>query len=134
MSTVFADTYYYLALGNPRDAAHERARQISREFRGAVVTSAWVVQELADGLAEPPARQGFLRLLSSLDADAQTEVVPVDPVLWNHGLDLYRARPDKGWSLTDCISFEIMKGRRITEALTGDSHFEQAGFTALFRS
>ena len=49
------------------------------------------------------------------------------------GLALYDARPDKQWSLTDCISFLVMQDRRITEALTGDHHFEQAGFTALLK-
>jgi predicted nucleic acid-binding protein len=46
---------------------------------------------------------------------------------------LYDARPDKKWTLTDCISFVVMQERGITEALTGDQHFEQAGFTALLK-
>ena len=49
------------------------------------------------------------------------------------GLALYRARPDKAWSLIDCISFMVMTERGITEALTGDHHFEQAGFRAPLR-
>jgi hypothetical protein len=44
---------------------------------------------------------------------------------------LYDARPDKDWSLTDCISFVVMGDERLTEALTGDRHFVQAGFVAL---
>jgi predicted nucleic acid-binding protein len=47
---------------------------------------------------------------------------------------LYRGRPDKEWSLTDCISFVVMGERSLTEALTSDHHFEQAGFTALLKS
>jgi hypothetical protein len=46
---------------------------------------------------------------------------------------LYRQRADKDWSLTDCISFVVMRQRGLTEALTGDHHFEQAGFVALLR-
>jgi predicted nucleic acid-binding protein len=49
------------------------------------------------------------------------------------GLDLYQSRPDKGYSLTDCISMQTMRRGRITEALTNDHHFEQEGFRALFR-
>jgi uncharacterized protein len=41
------------------------------------------------------------------------------------------SRRDKEWSLTDCISFVVMKERGLTEALTADHHFEQAGFKAL---
>ena len=49
------------------------------------------------------------------------------------GVALYAERPDKDWSLTDCISFVVMRKMDITEALTGDRHFEQAGFTALLK-
>jgi predicted nucleic acid-binding protein len=49
------------------------------------------------------------------------------------GIQLYDSRPDKQWSLTDCISFVVMQDRGIVEALTGDHHFEQAGFTALLK-
>jgi predicted nucleic acid-binding protein len=128
-SVVFADTFYYLALVNPRDVAHARALEASRKSVRRVVTSAWVIQELSDGPADPPARHGFLRLLSSLQADANTSLVEPDPALWRRGLELYRSRGDKAWSLTDCISFEIMRQHGITEALTADRHFEQAGFT-----
>ena len=51
--------------------------------------------------------------------------------LFERGLALYNARPDKEWSLTDCISFVVMADEGLTDALTGDRHFEQAGFTAL---
>jgi hypothetical protein len=50
------------------------------------------------------------------------------------GLDLYRRRPDKAWSLTDGLSFVVMTDRGLTDALTGDHHVEQAGFRALLRS
>ena len=48
-------------------------------------------------------------------------------------MDLYDSRNDKQWSLTDCISFVVMQDYEITDALTGDHHFEQAGFRALLR-
>jgi len=128
---VFADRFYYLALVNPRDTAHARAADFARRSSFPVVTIAWVIQEMADGLAAPPTRLAFLRLLASLQADSQTTIVDVDVGLWSRGLDLYRARPDKAWSLTDCTSFVVMQDRGLTEALTGDRHFEQAGFTML---
>jgi len=53
--------------------------------------------------------------------------------LYLAGLALYRARPDKGYSLTDCISIQTMRREGLTDALTNDRHFEQEGVRALFR-
>jgi predicted nucleic acid-binding protein len=130
----FADTAYYLALISPRDSFHTKAVALSQTLNHPVVTSAWVVQELADGLSAPPARAGFLKLLDTLQADPNTTIIEPDPALWQRGLVLYRSRPDKEWSLTDCISFEIMHERGISESLTSDQHYIQAGFVALLRS
>ena len=60
-------------------------------------------------------------------------VLPGSRESFQAGLELYRSRPDKEWSLTDCISFVVMKERGIAEALTGNRHFEQAGFTILLK-
>jgi predicted nucleic acid-binding protein len=130
-SPVFADTAYYLALVSARDALHARAVALSEVLSEPVVTSAWVIQELADALAAPPARAGFLHLLDTLVADPATTIVAPELSLWQRGLQLYRGRPDRLWSLTDCLSFEIMRERGITRALTSDHCFEQAGFRAL---
>jgi predicted nucleic acid-binding protein len=131
MKRVFADTFYYFALFNPKDGAHGKARQYAAQHREATVTTAWVLTELADGLAATPYRSDVARLISLLRADPENEIVPATADLMERGLALYDARPDKQWSLTDCISFLVMQERQITEALTGDRHFEQAGFTAL---
>jgi hypothetical protein len=60
-------------------------------------------------------------------------IVPPTQSLSDQGVELYSERPDKGWSLTDCISFIVMRHHGVTQALTGDHHFEQAGFIALLR-
>ncbi len=133
-ATTFADTFYYLALVNPRDNAHQLASRAGREVRGPIVTTAWVIQEVGDGLAEPQSRGSFLRLFDAIESDPHTVIVGPTATLWRRGIDLYRSRPDKGWSLTDCISFVVMKDRGLTDALTADHHFEQAGFTALLKS
>jgi predicted nucleic acid-binding protein len=59
--------------------------------------------------------------------------VGYDPTRYQAGFDLFASRPDKNWSLTDCISFAVMSERGITEALTQDQHFVQAGFRAVFK-
>ncbi|WP_152052891.1 type II toxin-antitoxin system VapC family toxin [Tautonia marina] len=134
MTTRFADTFFFLAIGNPRDAAHERSLAILANEPGPLLTTAWVLTELADALAAPGNRQAFLRLMERIRKNPSVEIVPPSPELFDRGLDLYARRPDKSWSLTDCISFVVMADRGLTEALTGDHHFEQAGFRAIFRS
>ena len=131
--SVLADTSYYLALLSPRDALHASAIAMSRTRREPVITTAWIVQELADGLSAPMARGAVLRFFETLEADENTTLIEPNPGLWRRGLELYSRRVDKAWSLTDCISFVVMIDREITEALTGDHHFEQAGFRALLR-
>jgi len=89
--------------------------------------------EVADGLAPVVTRQQFLALLARLDSASEAEIVGPGGDIWRRGIDLYSRRPDKDWSLTDCISFVVMADRGISEALTGDHHFEQAGFVALLK-
>jgi len=133
MNPVFADTFYFLALLNVKDAAHGRARQFSASQNAPLVTTAWVLTEVGDALARSTKRQGFLQLLDELERDADSLVVPASETLFRQGVRLYDERPDKQWSLTDCISFTVMQERGLTDALTADRHFEQAGFVALLK-
>jgi uncharacterized protein len=133
MTPIFADTFFYLALLVENDHAHPRAVAASETQRGRFVTTEWVLTEVADALCDPPHRRSFSALLALLRADPDTEIVPASGSLFNRGADLYASRPDKSWSLTGCISFVVMTERGITEALSGDHHFEQAGFRALLR-
>ncbi len=133
MSRVFADSFYFFAVLNPKDEAHRKALEFARQHDEPIVTTAWVLTELADGLAATAHRAAFSRLVARLQADPENEIVPPTEELMARGIALYDARPDKQWSLTDCISFVVMSEEHITEALTGDHHFEQAGFTALLK-
>jgi uncharacterized protein len=133
MNRQFADTFYFLALLNSDDAAQEQADRHAQAPVAPLVTTDWVLVEVGDAMADPWNRASFLRLLDILRDDSNVEVVPADPNLFARGTDLYAARPDKGWSLTDCLSFMAMADRGITEALNADHHFEQAGFRAIFR-
>lgn len=133
MSAVFADSWYYLALLNPRDSRHAAARTMSEGRTGNVVTTRWVLAEVGDALCRPADRPRFVTLLEALNSDPGIRIVPADDRSFEAGAELYRNRPDKEWSLTDCISFSVMKGLDIRDALTADAHFEQAGFVALFK-
>ena len=133
MRAVFADAFYYLAMVNPRDQAHRRARNLAERLREPVLTTTWVLTEVGDALASPPLRPIFHDLMQEIWADEQTEIVQATDTLFRRGISLFTRRPDKSWSLTDCISFVVMTDRGLTQALTGDHHFTQAGFQALLR-
>jgi hypothetical protein len=133
MKGLFADTFYYLAVLNADDAAHERAVKTSDRMDGEVVTTAWVLTEVADALAAPERRADFVTLLQTLRDDPEVTIVPPGEEMFEAGIAVYSGRRDKDWSLTDCISFAVMRERGITEALTGDHHFEQAGFVAMLK-
>ena len=131
MNRVFADSFYFFALLNPKDVAHRKAREFSQQNQGPIVTTAWVLTELADGLATTANRPAFSRVVALIRANPDNEIVPPTEELMSRGIAMYDARPDKQWSLTDCISFVVMQDRGIAQALTGDHHFEQAGFRIL---
>ena len=131
MKTVFADTFFFLAILNRADPTHERAVVLSRQIRGVRVTTDWVITELADGLAKVEQRERFMDLYRHIQLSPAIRVVPASRTLLEEGISLYSARPDKDWSLTDCISFVVMRDEGIIHALTGDHHFEQAGFKVL---
>jgi uncharacterized protein len=92
-----------------------------------------VLTELADGLASTPQRGVFRRVLEDFEANRANLIVPANAETFEKGVDLYHSRPDKQWSLTDCISFVVMQEEGVTDALTSDHHFEQAGFRPLLK-
>lgn len=134
MTTRFGDSFYYLALLNPQDRAHRAAVGFPGLATDRIVTTSWILVEVADALSSPRTRPLVPALIAALRRDPLTEILPPDPDLFDRGLDLYARRPDKSWSLTDCISFIVMEQYGLAEALTGDRHFEQAGFRALLRA
>ena len=131
MKTVFADSSYFLALVSVRDEDHVQATEFSKSSDHSIVTTAWVLVEVANGLASSTRRHLAVELIESLVQDENVEIVAPNQNIFAEGFNLYSERGDKDWSLTDCISFVVMKQQGLTEALTGDHHFEQAGFRAL---
>jgi len=131
MTCVFADSHYFFALVNPRDKRHTQALEFSRTRSVSLVTTSWVLTELADGLARSVNREAFNLILNELRQNPQDTIAPLSQALFDRGVKLYTSRSDKTWTLTDCISFAVMSDYGLTEALTGDRHFEQAGFRAL---
>ncbi|MBX3414840.1 MAG: type II toxin-antitoxin system VapC family toxin [Pirellulales bacterium] len=132
MSGVFADSYYFFALLNPRDQAHAKAVAFSQR-PASLVTTAWVLTELGDGLAHIASRAAFAKFVARFASRPTNRIIPPTQVLFERGVALYDARRDKSWSLTDCISFVVIREEGITMALTADHHFEQAGFIACLK-
>ncbi len=131
MTGVFADSYYFFAIVNPKDAGHRKAMAFSEGYDVNIITTDWVLTELADGLSRSSRRGTFSLILEELRADPLDIIVPASQTLFDKGVELYNGYQDKDWSLTDCISFVVMREHGLTEALTGDHHFAQAGFKAL---
>lgn len=116
-----------------RDKLHDQAKLLAQSWQRPVVTTEFVLLEVANYVRSSKSRERFGELLNHLLADRNTEIVRCDHGHWERGVELYLTRSDKDWSLTDCISFVVMKERGLTDALTADQHFEQEGFTALLK-
>ena len=129
----FLDTVHILALVNPRDAWHEQAVSVSQDAPERLVTTEAILTEVADALCLPSTRQWAVDAIDDLRKDPNVTCLPLDAKLFERAFDLYRQRADKEWSLTDCVSFVVMKDLSLVDALTADVHFEQAGFRALLR-
>jgi predicted nucleic acid-binding protein len=130
---VFADTFYFLALLDSREESHEEATRFSSDPQIQLITTEWVMAEFGDAYSDPKDRADFVALYRLLAAHPRVRIVPADTQLFQKGVDFFAQRPDKDWSLTDCLSFIVMKQEGLTDALTGDRHFEQAGFVALLK-
>ena len=137
MTALFADTFYWIALVDFTDSAHRRALALTSERADSpIVTTDEVLGEYLTFFAtapEPMRRKAVTNAQRILESPA-VQVVPQSRESFLSGMALYGARPDKGYSLTECISMQTMRNKGITEVLSNDRHFEQEGFRALFRN
>ena len=134
MRRVFADAGYWIALLNPKDRLHAKASSISTSLgRARIVTSEMVLTEVLNGFARKGEglRAAACSMLDHIRSNPNVEIVPMTSSAFREALERYRRRADKTWGLTDCTSFLIMEQKGITEALSGDRDFQQAGFNAL---
>ncbi|HMF20364.1 MAG TPA: PIN domain-containing protein [Gemmataceae bacterium] len=133
MKPIFADTSYYIAVLSEEDHYHHAAVAWGNNFFGRMVVTEYVLVELGNGLCRSKYRSRYGPLVEHLLRDPETVFVPASKRLFLEGLKLFTGRPDKSWSMVDCLSFVVMKQRRMMDALTTDQHFNQAGFRALLR-
>lgn len=130
---LFIDTSYILALVNTRDEFHLQAKNVADQVDDKLITTEAVLLEVGNALAKPQWREIAVETLEDMRNDDDVEILSVDSELFSKALKFYSSRIDKEWGLTDCISFVVMKDRKLKDALTSDHHFEQAGFQALLR-
>jgi len=131
---VFLDAAYAIALSVPKDSYHERAVLLADAMEAAktrLVTTHAVMLEIGNALSKQRYRPAAVALLQSLEADPNVTIILLSEDLYAQAFRLYRERADKEWGLTDCVSFVVMQDRKISEVLTTDEHFQQAGFCAL---
>jgi uncharacterized protein len=133
---VFADTSYYIALSLPDDRWHEKADLLDQQLQSVpIITTEGVLVEFLTFFSGFGSwiRRAAVELARSVLADPHTEVLPQTHELFLAGLEFYEQRPDKQYSLQDCISMQVMRQRGLFEVLTNDHHFEQEGFVILLR-
>jgi predicted nucleic acid-binding protein len=136
MRRVFADTGYWVALLNPRDELHQKARDLSSKMGAIYIfTSEMVLAEVLNDFSKRGEffRGAAIELIESLYSHPNVTVVKQSSSQFQDGLLLYKQTPDKEWSITDCVYFKIVEAYGITEALAYDKHFDRAGFVALLR-
>ena len=135
-NSTFVDTVAWLALVNKSEDLHDSARTVRDQLiqqKVKLITTDFVVVEIANSLARLPLRGVARKLIDFIRTSDTVELVTITPEFFEKAYQLYCARDDKEWGLTDCTSFAVMQKMRMNRAFTADRHFEQAGFTVLLK-
>lgn len=135
MKKVFVDTVYWIANANPKDQWRQAAEDAREQLGNArLVTTEEVLTEFLTALSKRPRlRDIAVRVVRGILGNPNVRVIPQSRDSFQKGLRRYEERPDKGYSLQDCISMNAMDSESITEILTNDRHFEQDGYTVLMK-
>ena len=135
MTSFFVDTSYLIALENSVDQYHRTASrhwsELAKLSSHSFVTSSYVFVEVVTLLNNRRLHSKAVELGKNLLTSRLFNLVHVDEELFDEAWALFQKHKDKKYSLTDCVSFQLMKRLAITEALTFDKHFVQAGFVKL---
>jgi predicted nucleic acid-binding protein len=128
---IFIDTLFVVALINPRDQYHAKATELAAKYEShPFLVSDAVLLEIGNGLARNY-KQEAIEVIEGFFNSEEVEIVRLTPDLFERAFELYKKYEDKDWGLIDCISFIVMMDAGVTQALTFDQHFGQAGFEAL---
>ena len=133
---VFLDTSFVVALAARTDENHQLSLEVAQSLRMArtrIVTTQAVLLEIGNMFTKSPYRHAAISIRANLRSDPSVTILPATEALLDRAWDLFARRPDKEWSVTDCLSFVVMTDLGLQLALTADHHFEQAGFQAALR-
>ncbi len=147
MEKVFADTVYWIATINPNDQWANAARAAKSQLgqQTLLVTTDEVLAEVLTAFSKTGRRQSgceeqgtrlreaVVEAVEKIRANPNVEVIPQSRDSFDRGLELYKARADKDYSLTDCVSMNVVRDRSIQKILSADHHFEQEGFIILMK-
>jgi predicted nucleic acid-binding protein len=136
---VFVDTAGWAVLFVRTEPQHAQASSVFQTWKQEghyLITTNYILAELMALFTSPlrVPRPVQFRYIDVIRSTPYVNIVHVDPTLDAAAWALLKSRPDKAWSLVDAVSFVVMQERGITEALTTDHHFEQAGFVCLLSS
>ncbi len=134
MKSVFIDTSFVIAMFTPEDKHHKQAIDIARDlfdYQKILITDA-VLYEIGNAFTKLNKKIVAEFIQDCYNTD-QIDIIKTDNLLFSRALERYATYHDKHWSLTDCISFEVMKEYGINIAYSSDHHFEQAGFQYTLR-
>lgn len=112
MRQVFADTGYWIALINPKEALHAKAKSVSDGLGQVfIVTSEIVLTEFANWFADkgPQLRETVAKVIDDIRINSNVRLTLQTSIQFQSALTMYRSHMDKQWSLTDCVSFQIMR-------------------------
>ncbi len=133
---IFLDTAFAIALALETDAFHEEALVLADEIETReihLITTRAIMLEIGNALSRSDYRKTAIEILESLELDKKVTIVPLTEELYKAAYKLYSSRADKEWGMTDCLSFTVMQQFNLTDSLTTDRHFRQAGFNPLMR-
>ena len=133
MNKVFIDTAFVVALVNPWDKYHIEATNLSQQYKNQpLLTTDVVLIEIGNALARNH-KTAAVQVMDAFRSSKEITIISLDNDLFEKAFDLYTKYADKSWGLADCVSFIVMRDYAITDVLTSDRHFEQAGFNILMR-
>ncbi|NUO81464.1 type II toxin-antitoxin system VapC family toxin [candidate division KSB1 bacterium] len=130
---IFVDTLFVVAQINQCDQYHEVASALADQFEGyPLLVTDVVLLEIGNALARGFRKEAVEVIENFLTAE-EVKVARLTPALFELAFAEYKTFQDKEWGLIDCVSFVVMRQEGVSQALTFDHHFEQAGFQALMR-